>query len=71
MEFLLHLEGVVKLLKLGQDDHKPHDDEEHDHQFAGVVVRVDIPVAHRAESHKDEPDGVKEMELRVDQLDTM
>ena len=65
----LKLEGVVELFQLGQDDDETENDEEHHEQFPGVVVGRDVAVAHRAERDQNEPDGVEEVQLTVDQFD--
>ena len=71
MQPLLHLEGIIELLQLRQDDDESHDDEQHDENLAGVVVRVNVSVPDRAERDQHEPDGVKEIELCVYELHAM
>lgn len=71
VESSLELEGVVELLQLGQDDDEAEDDEEHDQELPRVVVGGDVSIAHGAEGDQHKPDGVKEIEVTVDQLHTM
>ena len=62
---------MVELFQLRQNDDEPENDEQHHEELPRVVVGGDVTVAHRAEGDQNEPDCVKELELTVDQLNTV
>ena len=63
MHSALHLEGIIELLHLRQNEHKPQHNEQHDEELAGEVDWRDVSIAHCTDRDQYKPQGIEEAEI--------